>query len=226
MFWRFYCHLRYYSAEPEASAKVGAKYDLPDEIEEPEASAKAGNEMSESAPRPTGFIKPIQCDLKPEDITEIYDESKTNALLKGSQQYRTVWDTYSTNYYYNMLTQSEKNLWDKLDDMCYGYLVGTESLTSRDSYDNETSGKTTYYFDTKAVPYEAGLTRARVFAVMRLFYYSNPQYYFLEVVTKAGFGYAQMSVNASFANGEENTRYDLRKGDLRSLLPEHFVKSI
>lgn len=187
--------------EPEASAKTEAEYDVPDETEEPEATAKAENETSESAPRPTGFIKPIRCDLKPEDITEIYDESKTNALLKGSQQYRTVWDTYSTNYYYNMLTQSEKNLWDKLDDMCYGYLVGTESLTRRDSYYNETSGKTTYYFDTKAVPYEAGLTRARAYDVMALFYFSNPQYYFLDAFMGAGYGFVQMSVNASFANG-------------------------
>lgn len=150
---------------------------------------------------PTGYRKPVRQDLKPEEITEIYDEARTDALIKGSERYRSVWDTYSTNYYYNFLSQPEKNLWDKLDDMCYGYLVGTESLVNRGSYYNDESGKTTYYFYTKSVSYDAGLSAAAAYDVIALFYFSNPQYYFLEASMGAGYGFAHMSVNASFANG-------------------------
>lgn len=207
--------------EPEASAKAGEEYDLPDEAEGAEVSAKAGKDRSESVPPPTGFRKPIWYDLEPEDITEIYDKSETDTLQKGSQQYRTIWDTYSTNYYYNMLAPSEKNLWDKLDDMCYGYLMGTETLTKKDSYYDETSGKTTYFFDTKAVPYEAGMSKARADDVMTLFYFSNPQYYFLEAFMGGGFGYVQMTVNTSFANGaSRQAATRMIESEIRSWLAE------
>ena len=106
------------------------------ESQEPESEEPEETGTGELNPgsMPTGYRKPVKIDLRPEDITEIYDESETKALIKGSAKYRAVWDTYSTNYYYNMLNQNERNLWDKLDDMCYGYLTGTESLTKRSSY--------------------------------------------------------------------------------------------
>ncbi len=189
---------------PEESGREERLESQEPESEEPEESnepEEIGTKELNRGSMPTGYRKPVRIDLGPEDITEIYDESETKALIKGSAKYRAVWDTYSTNYYYNMLNQNERNLWDKLDDMCYGYLTGTESLTKRISYYDRKTGRTIYYYTTKSVPCGSGLTEAQADNVIRLFYYSNPQYYFLEAFMGSSYGYANMSVNASFANG-------------------------
>ncbi len=171
---------------------------------------------------PTGYRKPIRQDLKPEEITEVYDASETQNVIKGSERYRSVWDTYSTNYYYNLLSKEQRELWDKLDDMCYGYLVGTESLTSRSSYYDKNSGKTNYYYLTKSVAYDSTkLSTEGAYDTVLLFYFSNPQYYFLESSMGARFGFAQMSVNVSFANGASRQAATKRiESEIQSWLAE------
>ena len=167
------------------------------ELEKPKSEVGEQNPGS----MPTGYRRPVRVDLKPEDITEVYDESEMQTSTKGSARYRAVWDTYSTNYYYNFLRPEEKDLWDKLDNMCYGYLTGTESLTRRSSYYDRDTGRTIYYYTTKSVPYDSKLSAAQAYDVILMFYFSNPQYYFLESFMGTSYGYAHMSINASFANG-------------------------
>ncbi len=172
-------------------------------LEGKEPVSETANELEEQSLgfMPTGYRRPVSVDLKPEDITEVYDEAEMQTFLKGSARYRAVWDTYSTNYYYNFLRPEEKDLWDKLDNMCYAYLTGTESLTNRISYYDRQTGRTIYYYRTKSIPYDSRLSELQADNVILLFYFSNPQYYFLESFMGTNYGYANLSVNASFANG-------------------------
>ena len=58
-------------------------------------------------------------------------------LSKLSQVYNHDWDKYSTNYYYNMLSEDEKALWDTLDKLCVYYLeTNLEIEDYYDAYDN------------------------------------------------------------------------------------------
>ncbi len=90
-------------------------------------SAEAGE--SREPKRLGGFQKPIRIDLPKEEIPEEYAEDEEQTAERNSASYRAVWDSYSTNYYYNLLSKDQKDLWDKLDAMCYAYLTGTETLT-------------------------------------------------------------------------------------------------
>ncbi|MCM1259003.1 MAG: InlB B-repeat-containing protein [Roseburia sp.] len=111
---------------------------------------------------------------------EIYSEQK--ARSKGSKAYSTDYDSYSTNYYYNQLNSDEKELWDKLDEICRGYLTGTESLTNRKTYNK--NGLSFKYYETRYVSF-SNMNVERAWLVTDLFRYSNPQYYFLQLLTPA-----------------------------------------
>lgn len=89
---------------------------------------------------------------------EVVDESKDSAI------YNTEWDKYSTNYYYNNLSSSQKKLWDTFDKQCRGYLNGTANTGE---YTPLVCTGSTLNSWNEAVD------------VLRLFRYSNPQYYFL-----------------------------------------------
>lgn len=96
-----------------------------------------------------------------------HEDSNTEAGLYASAVYSNSWDKYSTNYFYNQMTEEQRKLWDAFDKMCLGYLVGSQNA--------ESSGGRymTKYVDCGTMSYE----QAEV--VARIFRFSNPQYYFL-----------------------------------------------
>ena len=152
----------------------------------------------------TGYIRPQFIELSESEVPEIYEPSEETVKSKGSAAYRSGWDSYSTNYYYNLLGEPQRNLWDKLDEMCYGYLTGTENLTNKKHYSNISQGLDFDYYMTKAVVF-TGMSASEAQNIEFMFMASNPQYYFLQVlfgVTSTGTGgFAYLSVNDSFANG-------------------------
>lgn len=70
---------------------------------------------------------------------------------------------YSTYYFYNQLSEQEQAFYDELNTVCLSYLTGMKDVTT---------GYTEY------VPAH-GLSYEDATKVGEIFYYSNPQYYFL-----------------------------------------------
>ena len=140
-----------------------------------------------------GLQQPEIKEIDLETAPEFYDESVD---ATGSAVYKTEWDKYSTNYYYNLLPEECKTFWDKADEMCRGYLTGTESVTT------VSDG---YYF-TKGV-LGVGLSKYQAINTALMFKYSNPQYYFLDL-SIAGSSYGSsyvvyFTVFPKFADGNQ-----------------------
>lgn len=168
-----------------------------------ELPGKTEADFSEALP--TGFGGMIQMDLAPEDVPEIYEPSENETRERGSAAYLSGWDSYSTNYYYNLLSDAQRALWDSLDQMCHAYLTGTETLTNASDYYSASSGLNIRYYRTKGIVYQ-NLTRQSAYDTMSMFVFSNPQYYFLQSIsgvnaTSGSAGIAMLTVNESFANG-------------------------
>jgi uncharacterized repeat protein (TIGR02543 family) len=105
------------------------------------------------------------------DAQELAGESQESSALKSSQIYSDDWDQYSTNYYYNQMSDDQREFWDALDVMCLNYLKKkTDMNYMRGDY------VTDYVYTTK-------LSKDDATMVAYIFRYSNPQYYFLEPVT-------------------------------------------
>lgn len=155
----------------------------------------------------TGYRPMICLEPGPDELPEVYEPSSNWADYKRSAVYRHVWDSYSSNYYYNLLGPNQRILWDKLDQMCYEYLVGTETLRDKDHYQDLEKGLDFYYYNTKMVSY-ANMDRSEALRVLRMFIVSNPQYYFLQAMLSGATrpdsgngGFAFLTINESFADG-------------------------
>ncbi len=149
-----------------------------------------------------GGLKPfihVKVD-KPEN-KEVYRKSE-GGKSKRSKEYSSVYDVYSTNFYYNQLNSNERVLWDQLDNMCLGYLAGTESLTDRETYNQ--NGLSFNYYTTKYVEF-TNMSVNEAWQVVDLFRYSNPQYYFLQLLSPAyvgnNSGMVALTVFDAFGNG-------------------------
>lgn len=144
-----------------------------------------------------GLQRPEYHEIEGELFTEIYVEEPKNSS-KGSAIYKSEWDSYSSNYYYNLLSEQEQALWDQMDAMCYEYLVGTESLTAQRNARGE------WIYPTKSVIY-SGMSQEEALDVALMFKYSNPQYYFLDLGVYgkryALGGTISFTVFEAFANG-------------------------
>lgn len=175
--------------------------------EEGEARTESSKEMSFESDKTsdrTGYYQPIILELEPEELPEIYEESSEQTTMRNSSVYNTAWDSYSTNYYYNLLNDDQRDLWDKLDKMCYEYLTGTENLTGLQNFKDYSQGLDVDYYVTKRVIYY-NLTTWEAQDVEFMFLASNPQYYFLQILmgaqTTGTAGYAYLTINDSFGNG-------------------------
>lgn len=148
-----------------------------------------------------GAMQLIRMEAEQPEESEIYKGTRSGKS-KGSKSYSSPYDAYSTNFYYNQLNSNEKALWDKFDSMCFGYLTGTETLRSRDSYNED--GMNFDYYVTKFVAY-SNMSRERAWNVAALFRYSNPQYYFLQLLAPASKGVngglIALSIYDNFGNG-------------------------
>ncbi len=81
------------------------------------------------------------------------------------------WDSFSTDYYYQLLSEGQQTLWDYLDATCYTYLTGSDDAIYKGTF-----GYTLPYCYTTNL----NLSSSEVSQVLYLFLYSNPQYYFLK----------------------------------------------
>lgn len=152
----------------------------------------------------TGYNQPVFLELEPEELPEIYKESSEQTTRRSSAVYQTAWDSYSTNYYYNLLNDNQRDLWDKLDKMCYEYLTGTESLTGVRNFKDPAQGLDVNYYTTKRVIYY-NMSTWEAQDVEFMFLASNPQYYFLQILmgaqTTGAAGTAYLTIDESFGNG-------------------------
>ena len=97
-------------------------------------------------------------------VRAVIDEDKK---LSESDIYTETLDAsynYSTNYYYNQLNTVERNLYNNLANTCSSFLNSSKNLTSQ-------------YLDY--IQYDSSISSTRLNQVVQLFYYSNPQYFFL-----------------------------------------------
>lgn len=114
-----------------------------------------------------------------EGIGITLEEGDADKLVtaESSTKYSTVydhdWDKYSTNYYYNQLSEDEKELWDKLDEVCRYYLEKKDTIKA-------SLAEYGYWEPTlDAVPVSFDMTTDELKVFWQLFMFSNPQYYFL-----------------------------------------------
>ena len=127
---------------------------------------------SEDREFPTG-LKEIQWVERTESGDEIgiWDEKKL------SVGYNSDWDRYSTNYYYNQLSEDKRIIWDKLDAMCLEYLTTEVDAVSYEEYG---------FFTESVENLPEGITLEEGMELVYMFLLSNPQYYFLESLVLYG----------------------------------------
>lgn len=165
----------------------------------------------------TGYVAPILVTEDEVSLEQIWNQD----IIK---QYRSSsnydWNIYSVNYYYNKLSNEEKNLWNTLDNMCNNYLT-----TSVNAY--------TYDSATGHLPYvdygEFGLsyTREEIQNIILVFVYSNPQYYFLNEYTFANVetGIVALGIYPEFVSGSTRASYTKQfQGQVDEWLKE--IKSV
>lgn len=161
-------------------------------------TAAVTNTMTTTESLRGGFLQPEIYEAGNGCISEIYQENKQTRNSKGSAVYQSAWDSYSSNYYYNMLSEAHQSFWDKLDAMCYEYLTGTATINSA----MDAAGNKVY--PTKSVIY-SGLSDKEAENTALMFKYSNPQYYFLDLGVYRGNyginGVITFTVFPAFADG-------------------------
>ena len=127
-------------------------------------------------------------------------DMQVHSATVGSRAYNdTFWDKYSTNYYYNQLTDVEKAIWDNLDSACLEYLNGTADFP-RINLGNETPA----YLGEIVT---SALTLTELKDLSTSFRISNPQYYFLNASlyygTSGDYVAVGIGVYEKFATGSE-----------------------
>jgi uncharacterized repeat protein (TIGR02543 family) len=136
------------------------------------------------------------------ELAESAGTSGTYSSLKASQIYTDDWDQYSTNYYYNLMNDAQKEFWDALDVMCLNYLNNEKNMSIYKSYLNQTVNYVTDYV------YTSDLSMYEAQTVAYIFHYSNPQYYYLlpyvwSATTSRGEVGISFVVYSAFANGRD-----------------------
>ncbi len=149
---------------------------------------------------PTGLLpdKMIRVDVKDINMFTQATPMFENARPL-SEEYDHAWDTYSTNYFYNLSTDEEKEiLWDALDEVCRGFLATTADAIAWEY------GGTTYYH-TGFMDVE-GWTNDELHEFVQIFRTNNPQYYFLNNMFISGGEGTSMTfslgIYEAFADGD------------------------
>jgi uncharacterized repeat protein (TIGR02543 family) len=137
------------------------------------------------------------------DAKELAGSTDTSGMfstLKASQIYADDWDQYSTNYYYNLMTDEQKEFWDALDALCLSYL---NNKTNMNSYKQR---QKVYYMTDYVYSSELSMDDATRVAI--IFRYSNPQYYYLAssycpAITNQGKVGIAIGAYSAFADGTD-----------------------
>lgn len=144
----------------------------------------------------TGLIEPEIMTIDVVEEEQVYDAAELlcEEDIHSSAIYSSDWDKYSSNYLYNQLSDEEKQVWDAMDALCLSYLTGTTNATSY-VYQGETCYMTDFI--------NCGTVDGS--KIIKLFRYSNPQYYFLNTAiwSSSRGNYRAFGVYSKFANGAE-----------------------
>ena len=121
----------------------------------------------------TGLMEPEVVDVldtETEDV-EVIDRETSE---QPAQAVECQWDKYRNYYYYNLLDDDLRAVWDSLDEMCTAYYAEGKSVEN--FYENsagDSCGRTEWV----SLPKPMNAQDLRNF--WRVYIYSNPQYYFL-----------------------------------------------
>ncbi len=132
-------------------------------------------------------LSPVQFVWLPEEYLD-ETEPEITGELDGAQYNDPYWDQFTSYYIYNQLSDAEKTLYDNLNKACVGVLNGTKDYTTNQDTIPAT-GKTIYPIEKVAFPGSLGTDAA--LEVTWLFFYENPQYYF--IANRIGYGWSGSS---------------------------------
>ena len=149
-----------------------------------------------------GYHVPQVTEQVVSEYTDVYEPSYTR---NAGANY---WAKYGSDYYYNQMTVSQKNLYDGLYRMCMAYLTGTDDINGKTSV---TNANREY---TQGVIY-SGLTDAEAINTTIAFVNSNPQFYFLNgedyvreyIMGKNNAGTMYIDVYDDFVDGIARQQY-------------------
>ena len=185
----------------ETTEKTADTDEVENELAEMTETAET-EEETEDEVLPTGLMEPVYLEITDVNEDEIFSEASLTSEYEVSDStyqsaiYDSYWDKYSTNYFYNQLSETERTAWDAMDALCLSYLTGTESATS--------TGRTDYPYRTQYVTI-SDLDKDSAKTLARIFRFSNPQYYFLTTAIWSGMSSGNVvlafGVYTGFADG-------------------------
>ncbi|MGN0348862.1 MAG: DUF4214 domain-containing protein [Roseburia sp.] len=203
----------------EQAADTGQVSDMEQPVEESADEPKEEQEgeiTPQEMAHPTGLMTPEIIDVGIIESNQPYSRrSRVAENWIGSYIYQNEWDKYSTNYYYNLLTKEQKNLWDQMDAICLRLLLTAEQAQT------DTYGSRTAYVSCGSVLVDDANE------IMRIFKYSNPQYFFLNHTNRrardtSGNYYVALGVYTSFTNGSDR---QTAMQQMKSKLEEQLVNA-
>ncbi len=132
---------------------------------------KQSNEQGIDVGLPTGYLEMQSVAIDIDDYTgEIYDYHELANVGYFSEIYDSEWNKYSTNYFYNQLSEEWKAVWRTTDAVCLRFL--TQDI------DAEPFALGGHFLEMIRLPENTLMEDGLKF--INLFMASNPQYYFLE----------------------------------------------
>ena len=117
-----------------------------------------------------GTLKPMI--QKTEIVDSAYEADNERESIARLYSASSEWSKYSSDYYYNMLADNEKILYDRLEASVLKYAESSDNV-SNIKFGNE------YYTDNVDCK-DLELTNERVQFVVELFYQTESQYFFLK----------------------------------------------
>ena len=146
----------------------------------PGMGAQAATEPVVDVERKCGLKPMVQVEL-PENYTET---EKALEKVYVSKEDIAYWTKFSSDYYYNTLTDAEKVWWDDMEMNCIAAAVGTEKILTVTAYADEEIGA------------------ERMCELIYYFMHSNKQYYFLANWFTSSEDYGSIGVYEEFRDGE------------------------
>lgn len=99
-------------------------------------------------------------------IVDISLEDACKAIESTGVRVASEWDTYSTDYYYNQMNETEQAFYDGLDEVCYQFLTTNKDIPYAG-------------YDCTDMISRGIISEQEAINIAVIFRYSNPQYYFL-----------------------------------------------
>lgn len=155
----------------------------------------------ELAQNRTGLQQPecIEVEWDESDLIEISD------VVMATAEEKAYWGKFSTDYYYNKLSKTGKDIWDALDAKCLSYITGTSNFSNKNY--NGTSLNTVNGFFVNSDE----LSSTEIGNIAFMFKYAHPQYYFLSNRILLSMGSTLCGVYFvgydAFADGSDRAEY-------------------